>query len=107
MSVVSVYCVFADSEEAERVGRAVIEEGLAACINILGPCQSIYRWQGAIETASEVPAIFKTTVEASDALIARLAAMHSYDVPCIAVWPIEKLLLSYSEWVEATVGSRE
>ena len=107
MSVVSVYCVFADSEEAERVGRAVIEEGLAACINILGPCQSIYRWQGAIETANEVPAILKTTVEASDALIARLAAMHSYDVPCIAVWPIEKLLLNYSEWVEATVGSRE
>jgi periplasmic divalent cation tolerance protein len=107
MSVVSVYCVFADSEEAVRVGRAVIEEGLAACINILGPCQSIYRWQGAIETANEVPAILKTTVEASDALIARLAAMHSYDVPCIAVWPIEKLLLNYSEWVEATVGSRE
>lgn len=107
MSVVSVYCVFADSDEAERVGRAVIEEGLAACINIFGPCQSIYRWQGAIETTNEVPAIFKTTVEASDALIARVAAMHSYDVPCIAVWPIEKLLLGYSEWVEATVGSRE
>jgi periplasmic divalent cation tolerance protein len=106
VSVVSVYCVFANSDEAERVGRAVIEEGLAACINIFGECRSVYRWQGAIETASEVPAIFKTTSESSDALIARVAAMHSYDVPCIAVWPIEKLLLSYSEWVETAVGSR-
>ena len=103
MSVVSVYCVFANIEEAERVGRAVVEEGLAACINMLGECRSIYRWQGVIETANEVPAILKTTADASDALVARIAAMHSYDVPCVAVWPIEKLLLSYSEWVEAAV----
>ena len=43
MSVVSVYCVFASIEEAERIGRIVVEEGLGACINILGPCRSIYR----------------------------------------------------------------
>jgi periplasmic divalent cation tolerance protein len=103
VSVVSVYCVFANSGEAERIGQTVVEEGLAACINILGPCRSIYRWRGAIESSNEVPAILKTTAEAADSLIARLAAMHSYDVPCVAVWPIEKLLLSYSEWVEAAV----
>ncbi|MDQ3482765.1 MAG: divalent-cation tolerance protein CutA, partial [Pseudomonadota bacterium] len=57
MSIVSVYAVFADAEEAERIGRAVVEEGLAACINILGPCRSIYRWKGRIETSDEVPAI--------------------------------------------------
>ena len=107
MSVVSVYCVFANSEEAQRIGRAVVDEGLAACINILGPCRSIYRWQGAVETADEVPAILKATANSADSLIARVAAMHSYDVPCIAVWPIEKLLLGYSEWVEAAVGARE
>ena len=50
MSVVSVYAVFANAEEAERIGRAVVEERLAACINILGPVRSIYRWQGAVET---------------------------------------------------------
>ena len=54
MSVVSVYVVFANAEEAERVGRAVVEERLAACINILGPIRSIYRWQGAVESAEEV-----------------------------------------------------
>ena len=107
MSVVSVYCVFANAEEAERIGRTVVEEGLAACINMLGSCRSIYRWRGAVETTDEVPAILKTRADTSDALMARLAGLHSYDVPCIAVWPIEKLLLSYSEWVEQSVRASE
>ena len=104
MSVVSVYCVFASAEEAERIGRIVVEEGLAACINILGPCRSIYRWQGGIETAEEAAAILKTSAEAADALISRIAGLHSYEVPCIAVWPIDKLLLGYAEWVEQSVS---
>jgi periplasmic divalent cation tolerance protein len=104
MSVVSVYAIFANADEAERIGRAVIEEGLAACINILGPCRSIYRWHGAVETAEEVPAILKTTRDHADALITRIAGLHSYDVPCVAVWPIDKLLQSYAEWVEDSVG---
>ena len=104
MSVFSVYCLFASAEEAERIGRIAVEERLAACINILAPCRSVYRWQGEIETSEEVPAILKTTGEAADALISRIAGLHSYDVPCIAVWPIDKLLLSYAEWVEQSVG---
>jgi periplasmic divalent cation tolerance protein len=103
--IVSVYAVFADAEEAERIGRAVIEEKLAACINILAPCRSIYRWQGQIETAEEVPAILKTHGWQADELIERIAALHSYDVPCIAVWPIEKLLRRYADWVEDSVLS--
>ena len=104
MSVVSVYCIFASADEAERIGRIVVEEQLAACINILGPCRSIYRWHGAVESAEEVPAILKTSADFADALISRIAGLHSYDVPCIAVWPIDKLLLSYAEWVEQSVG---
>ncbi len=104
MSIVSVYAIFASAEEAERIGRTVVEERLAACINILGPCRSIYRWQGAVETANEVPAILKTDSWQADALIARISELHSYDVPCIAVWPIDKLLRSYSEWVEQSVA---
>ena len=104
MSVVSVYCVFANAEEAERIGRTVVEEGLAACINVMSPCRSNYCWHGAIETAEEAPAILKTSAEAADALISRIAGLHSYDVPCIAVWPIDKLLLGYAEWVEQSVS---
>jgi len=104
MSVVSVYTVFANAEEAERIGRAVVEERLAACINILPPIRSIYRWNGAIETADEVAAILKTSDVTIDALITRIAGLHSYDVPCIVNWPVEKVLGSYAAWVEDSVG---
>lgn len=101
MTIVSVYCVFADRDEAARVGRTVVEERLAACINILGACHSIYRWEGKIEEAEEVPAILKTSAECADRLIVRLAELHSYDVPAITVWPIDKLLADYGDWVQA------
>ena len=100
MSVVSIYAVFANAEEAERIGRSMIEERLAACINILGPVRSIYRCNGAIETADEVAAVLKTTSDRADALIARIAVLHSYDVPCIVTWPIDKILAVYADWVE-------
>jgi periplasmic divalent cation tolerance protein len=100
VSVVSVYALFANGEEAERIGRTVIEERLAACVNILGPCRSIYRWEGQIETAEEVPAIFKTHHWNSDDLIERIAELHSYAVPCVVTWPINKVLRKYADWVE-------
>jgi periplasmic divalent cation tolerance protein len=104
MSVVSVYVVFASTEEAEAIGRTVVEERLAACINILAPVHSIYRWNGKIESAHEVAAILKTSEDRVDRLIARIARLHSYDVPCIATWPIGKVLASYAAWVEDSVG---
>ena len=103
MTVVSVYAVFADTEEAERIGRTMVEERLAACANILGDIRSIYRWQGSIETADEVAAIFKTTLASADALIVRIAALHSYDVPCVVSWPIDKITAAYADWVEDSV----
>lgn len=102
MSLLSVYCVFADAEEAERIGRLVIEERLAACINILGPCRSIYAWEGAIEASREVPAILKTSASAVDTLIARLAQLHSYDVPAITAWPVAHAFAPYAAWVAAS-----
>jgi periplasmic divalent cation tolerance protein len=104
VSVVTVYAVFADPAEAQRIGMIVVEEKLAACVNILGPCRSIYRWEGAIETATETPALFKTTLDQADALIARITDLHSYKVPAIAVWPIERLPASYGDWVGQSVG---
>jgi len=103
MSVLSIYVVFANTEEADRIGRIAIEERLAACVNILPPIRSIYRWKGKIESADEVAAIFKTHHWRSDALMERIAQLHSYDVPCIVAWPIEKIVGSYADWVEDTV----
>lgn len=103
MSVISVYAVFANAEEAARIGRAMVDDRLAACVNILGPARSIYRWQGKVESAEEVAAIFKTTEERSEDLVARIAALHSYDVPCVVAWPIEKIVGTYADWVEGSV----
>ena len=104
MSVVSVYAIFAHADEAERIGRQMVDERLAACVNILGPCRSMYRWQGTIESTEEVPALFKTVDYQAEALMTRIAGLHSYDLPCVVVWPIDKLLGSYAEWVEGSVG---
>lgn len=104
MSVVSVYCTFASREEAERIGRQLVDERLAACVNIVGGVRSIYRWQGAVETADEVAAIFKTTSAAADRLVARLGDLHTYDVPAITVWAAEKLPASFGQWIEESVA---
>ena len=99
--IVTVYAVFGSAEEARRIGRMVVEERLAACANILAPCHSVYRWQGAIEEADEVPALFKTGAEAAPRLVARIAELHSYDVPAAVVWPIAEAVPAYADWVRA------
>ena len=104
MSIVTVYAVFANKDEAARIGRAMVEERLAACVNILGPIRSIYRWQGKIEEGQEVAALFKSSSALADRLITRIAALHSYEVPCVTVWAIDKLLAGYADWVENSVG---
>lgn len=103
--LVSVFAVFASHAEAERISREVVGEGLAACANILAPCRSIYRWQGRVEDAEEVPAIFKVAVERASSLIAAIAGRHSYEVPAITVWPVDQALDAYAAWVRAETGS--
>ena len=95
---------FAFQTGSWRVRHRKLKERLAGCINILSPVRSIYRWEGAIETADEVAAILKTTHEQSDALITRITGLHSYDVPCIVTWPIDKILGAYADWVERSTG---
>lgn len=98
--IVTIYATFADADEAARIARILVEERLAACANILAPCRSIYRWGGAIEEAEEIPALFKTTRPRAEALIARIAELHGYDVPAAVVWPIGHALPAYAEWVK-------
>jgi periplasmic divalent cation tolerance protein len=97
--IVAVYVIFGSDEEARRIGRAMVERRLAACVNILGACHSIYRWQGAVEESSEVAAIFKTRFEQAEALMAAIHLDHSYDVPAITVLPIASTHREYLEWV--------
>ena len=99
--IVALYVVFGSREEAERIGRSMVEQRLAACVNILGPCRSIYRWQGAVEEADEVAAIFKTRQAQVEPLMAAIHQLHSYDVPAIVSLPIAASHRGYLEWVIA------
>ncbi|HEX5537438.1 MAG TPA: divalent-cation tolerance protein CutA [Sphingobium sp.] len=94
-----VYAVFPDRENAERVARHVIEQGLAACANILAPCTSLYEWEGRLEESNEFPVILKTTAARVDDLIDRIETMHPYEVPAILSWPAVRAPHPFAQWV--------
>jgi periplasmic divalent cation tolerance protein len=91
-----------DAETAARIARAVIEEKLAACGNVLPQIRSIYRWQGKVEDASEVLLVLKTGRRWFDELADRVRALHPYEVPEIVALPIVAGSDKYLDWI---VGS--
>jgi periplasmic divalent cation tolerance protein len=99
-----LWSTFADAGEAERVAETVLAERLAACVNILAPCTSIYRWRGRIERGNEVPALFKTTPGLAERLRDRIAALHGYDLPVIEAWPASASA-AVSDWVTMEAGA--
>jgi len=103
--IAAVYAVFGSDEEARRIGRAMIEQRLAACLNIIGPCHSIYRWQGAIQEAEEGASIFKTTSARIEPLIAAIRAAHSYETPAIVVLLIDRADPAYRRWIAAETSA--
>jgi periplasmic divalent cation tolerance protein len=80
------YVTFPNKAEAERVAEMLLAERLAACVNILAPCTSLYRWEGRIERAEEVPVLIKTRPMLATRLRDRLEALHSYELPVIEQW---------------------
>ena len=88
-----------DAASAERIARLLVEQRLAACVNILAPCTSVYRWNAAIETAAEVPLLIKTTRARYAELEAALAEAHPYELPEIVAVPVEQGLDAYLGWV--------
>lgn len=90
-----------DEETANAIALAVVEEKLAACANILPRVQSIYRWQGSVESAAEIPLLIKTTSPNYPALETRIKALHPYDVPEIIAIPVAQGLPAYLNWVAA------
>src|ERR1044072_5143964 len=97
--VLLVLSTFPDSATASQVARKLVEEKLAACANILPAVESIYRWQGKIETGTETLVLFKTTEEGYDRLQTSLRELHPYEVPEIIAVPVDRGLPDYLEWV--------
>ena len=87
MTIALVHVTFAEAEEAERVAQQLIEERLAACVNLV-PCASIFRHEDEIQTAHEISATFKTLPNRAAALARRIGELHSYDLPAIESWPV-------------------
>ena len=104
MELIFVYMTTGSRDEAERIGRALVEERLAACVNIVPGMRSIYRWQGAVETADETIVVAKTRADLFDRLTARVKELHSYEVPCVVELPIGRGNPDYLGWLEAESG---
>jgi periplasmic divalent cation tolerance protein len=93
-------------DEAARIGRALVEERLAACANVIGPIRSIYRWQGAVEDASEHLLLLKARAMDVGVLEARVRALHSYEVPEVLALPVTAGAAAYLAWLaESTTRS--
>lgn len=102
--VLVVLCTFPDPGQARQIGTLLVEKQLAACVNLLPAVESIYRWQGKLESATETLAIFKTTAAAWPEFEKALAGLHSYGVPEIVAFSPEKVAGPYQAWVCAEVG---
>ena len=90
-----------DRAAAERLADMLIEKQLAACVNILAPCRSVYRWKEAVQHDEEHPMLIKTTAERYAALEQALRAGHPYELPEIIAVPIERGLPAYLDWMAA------
>jgi len=90
-----------DRAAAEKLADALVQKRVAACVNILAPCRSVFRWKGAVQHDEEHPVLIKTTRESYAALEAAIREAHPYELPEIVAVPIERGLPEYLEWVAA------
>ena len=98
-----ILCTCADHEQAERIAHRLVELELAACVNIFPGVQSIYRWQGAVESAAETLILIKTNARLCHEVQSTIANLHSYQVPEFLVLPVEAGSESYLAWLEASL----
>jgi periplasmic divalent cation tolerance protein len=88
------------ADEGARIGRTLVEERLAACVNVVGPMRSIYRWEGAVEDAEEWLLVLKARAADFAALEARVRALHSYAVPEVLALPVYGGAAAYLAWLD-------
>ena len=101
MSACLVYVTVADTAEAERIGRTLVAERLAAAANVLPGVRSFYWWDGALQTGAEAVVILKTRGDLAASAVERIKALHSYVCPSAVVLPIEGGNQAYLDWIAA------
>ena len=102
-----VFSTCASEEEAEKLARLVVEQGLAACASIVPNVRSYYRWQGAVETAGECLLVIKSARGQFAALSAALERAHSYEVPEVLAVPVVAGSAPYLAWLDANIGGEK
>src|SRR5512135_188263 len=100
-----VYMTAGSAEEARAIGRALVEERLAACVNLIDGMTSLYWWDGAVQQGSETVLIAKTRTDLLDRLTARVRALHSYTCPCVVALPILGGNPAYLDWIAGETES--
>lgn len=100
MEAILVISNLPNRESAEKLAHLLVEQRLAACVNVLAPCTSVYRWQGSVETATEVPVLIKTTLERYPALESAIRTNHPYELPEIIAVSLSAGLPAYLEWLQ-------
>ncbi len=90
---------FPDKKGAVALAEALIAQHLAACVNVLSPCTSIYRWQGTVESADEIPVLIKTLRQHYDRVEQLIKMMHPYELPEVIMVPILNGLPAYLQWI--------
>ena len=98
-----IYVTTKDKTEAQKIGRHLVEERLAACVNIIDGMQSMYFWEGKVQEENEVILIAKTLEEKVSAVIQKVKELHSYDCPCIVSLPVEAGNKAFLKWVAEQV----
>ncbi len=99
MKFIDVWITCPSPDVAQRIAEDLVEQRLAACANIFGKVQSVFRWQGAVERESEVPLLVKTRADYFDALAARVEERHPYDTPAVIAVPIAQVNERYGDWL--------
>lgn len=99
---VLIYATYPDLQRAEAEARALVGQGLAACVNILPGMVAVYRWEGAVERAEECVVMVKTRSGLADRVIATASARHPYATPAFLVLPVESGLAAYLDWIAAS-----
>jgi len=103
-SVNFVYMTAGSKEEAFTIGKALVAQKLAACINVIDQMQSIFEWEGEVQHDSEVVMIAKTTAARVPELIETVKTHHSYDCPCIVCLPVTGGHTEFLDWIGQSVG---
>ena len=104
MKQIIVLITCANKEEAEKIASSLVEEKLAACVNMIDGVKSVFHWQGKLDKAEEILLIAKTQEQKLPAIIDKVKSLHSYEVPEVIALPIEGGSAAYLKWIDGSLG---